>query len=134
MSRSAESKFDPVVANLTPSQKRQITQLYGGGDPPSGGKWEPMPSLTPDQIKLVMAEQNMKYPTSHATHDYETIQTGMYPYPPTQQPFMGPSSAFASAGHAVINNDNTKSLHQRCTRTVKPVASTQLIIAVAYSP
>ena len=41
MSRSAESKFDPVVANLTPSQKRQITQLYGGGDPPSGGKWEP---------------------------------------------------------------------------------------------
>ena len=101
MSRSAESKFDPVVANLTPSQKRQITQLYGGGDPPSGEKWEPMPSLTPDQIKLVMAEQkNTKYPTSHATHDYETIQAGMYhPYPPTQQPFMGPSSAFPSAGH-----------------------------------
>ena len=94
MSRSAESKIDPVVANLTPSQKRQILQLYGGGDPHSRETWEDIPNLTLDQIKLVMAEQNSP---SHAAHDYGTPQSGtMYhPYPQThgQQPFMGPSSA-----------------------------------------
>ena len=102
MSRSAESKFDPVVASLTPSQKRQIIQLYGGGDPQPGETWEPIPHLTPDQIKLVMAEQkNKQYPPSYATHDYGNTQAAMYhPYPPTQQPFMGPPNTMpASAGH-----------------------------------
>ena len=102
MSRSTESKFDPVVASLTPSQKRHIIQLYGGGDPQPGETWEPLPHLTPDQINLVMAEQKNvpQYPPSYATHG--NTQAAMYhPYPPaTQQPFMGPPNTMpTSAGH-----------------------------------
>ena len=58
ISRSDEDKVDPVVASLTPSEKRQITELYGGGEPQPGSKWEAVPILTTKQIQLVMAEQN----------------------------------------------------------------------------
>ena len=93
-SRSVEDKVDPVVATLTPSQKRQIAELYGGGNPQPGGKWEPVPILTPEQIKLVMAEQNSQYPRS--SHDYRTTQAGMYHQQPP--PFMGPSASNVPTG------------------------------------
>ena len=93
-SRSVEDKVDPVVASLTTSQKRQITELYGGGNPQPGGKWEPVPILTPEQIKLVIAEQKSQYPRS--SHDYRTTQAGMY----HQQlpPFMGPFASNVPTG------------------------------------
>ena len=73
---SVEDKIDPVVASLTPSQKRQIAELYGGGKPQPGGKWEPVPILMPEQIKLVMAE----FTVSCSPHDYRMTQAGMYHY------------------------------------------------------
>ena len=93
--RSVEDKVDPVVANLTPSQKRRITELYGSGDPQPGGKWEPIPDLTPEQIILVMAEQNSQ---SRSPHDYGT-QASMHHQKPA--PFTGPfsSNVPTSAGH-----------------------------------
>ena len=104
-SRAADNKIDPVVARLTASQKRQITQLYGGagGSQQSGDKWEPIPHLTPEQIKLVMSEQNSQYPPPYVPHDHRaTYEAGMYhQYPnPSHQPFMGPSTTVpAGAGH-----------------------------------
>ena len=88
--RSVEDKVDPVVASLTPSQKRQITEVYGGGKVQAGGKWEPIPHLTPEQIRLVMAEQNSQYQFSRSPYDYRTTQAGMHHHQP---PFMG---SFAS--------------------------------------
>ena len=92
ISRSDEDKVDLVVASLTPSQKRQITKLYGGGELQPGSKWEPVPILTTKQIKLVMAEQN-----SQSSHDYRTShdQAGMGPFAsnvPTGAALHSPSS------------------------------------------
>ena len=97
--RSVEDKVDPVVASLTPSQKRQITELYGGGEPQSGSKWEPVPPLTPEQIKLVMAEQNSQYQFSRSSRDYRTTQADMYHQPRVKpSPFMGPFASNVPTG------------------------------------
>ena len=95
--RSVENKVDPVVASLTPSQKRQIAELYGGGKPQPGGKWEPVPILTPEQIKLVMAEQNSQY--SRSPHDYRTTQAGVYHHQ-QPSPLMGPFASNVPTGAA----------------------------------
>jgi len=93
-----ENKVDPIVASLTPSQKRQIRELYGGGNPQSGGKWEPIPSLTLEQINMVMAEQNSQCAreTQYAPHDHRTTQSGMYRH---QQPFSPPRTVSIGASH-----------------------------------
>lgn len=91
--RSVEDKVDPVVASLTPSQKRQIKDVYGsGGSSQFGGKWEPVPHLTPDQIKLVMAEQNSQYTPSG---DHRTSQAAMYHH---QQPL--PTGGYIDASQS----------------------------------
>ena len=85
---SDDDNIDPIVASLTPSQKRQITQLYGGADNPlPGDKWEPLPNLTPEQIRQVMAEQNAQYHVSHTSYNYRRTQASAY----HQQPIVGPS-------------------------------------------
>ena len=71
-SRFVEDEVDLVVASLTPSQKRQTMELYGGGKPQPGSKWESVPILTTKQIKLVKVEQN-----SQPSHDYRMSQAGM---------------------------------------------------------
>ena len=78
--RSVQSEIDPIVASLTSSQRRQIVELYGEGKSQLSGKWEPIPDLTLEQIKLVMAEENLQHrPSSYTPHDYRTTQTaGMY--------------------------------------------------------
>ena len=68
MSRSTESKFDPAVASLAPSQKKQKIELYRGGDPYSGERCnEPMP----DQIKLVMTEPRAEQKNASGQHTTE---------------------------------------------------------------
>ena len=92
---AVEDKIDLVVASLTPSEKRQIAELYGGGDPQPGGKCEPVPHLTLEQIKLVMEEQSSQSPQ----HDYGATQASMHDQQPA--PLMGSfaSSVPTGAGH-----------------------------------
>ena len=53
-SRSVEDEVDLIVASLAPSQKRPI-----GGNTKTRGKWEPVPNLIPEQMKLVILKQNL---------------------------------------------------------------------------
>ena len=82
--------FDPVLARLTPSQKRIILQVYGNRQP--GDIWEPItetiPQLTPEQINIVLAEQNTPSRTP----------AGMYNFLPNRQLLAGPSNTMSAGG------------------------------------
>ena len=65
---SSRRRVDPVVSGLTSSQKKQIVAVYGGGQSQSGGKWEPIPVLTHEQIQLVIEEQRNTVTQPHERH------------------------------------------------------------------
>ena len=119
--RPVDGKIDPIVASLTPSQKRQITQLYGSADnPPSGDIWEPLPNLTPEQIRQVMAEQNPQYQFSHTSYNYKRTQANAY----HQQPFVGPSpSVPIDTGHRSQYHQEPLSRHPPYSHSAYPPPS-----------
>ncbi|XP_065897163.1 uncharacterized protein [Dysidea avara] len=86
---SFRSRVDPVVAGLTASQKRQIVALYGGGQSQSGGRWDPIPVLSQEQIQLVLEEQQNEHRSHPLSPPYGSDERYVY----RSQPMTNPTGA-----------------------------------------